>query len=265
MCHMSTSSNQRALLIQYFYEGLMMMDRSMIDAVSGGALMDKMPTVVKHMISNMTSNTQRFGIRRASPSRTVNEIGAVDHLRLENQVTKLTLLVRQLAVGRHQPNIVARICGICTFVEHPTNMCPTLQETESDHLESAIVSAKYESRAIPSPKIQTQLEHALDSSIPTTTTIESTTIRKLPIFGGLDEAVGNKQSGVLANYELQQHTISSDGYGNLPSLKIPNPRGNASVRITTKHTIAKTNSPLPKPAGPRPIAILKLNSLGKKI
>ncbi|RDY08464.1 hypothetical protein CR513_07308, partial [Mucuna pruriens] len=29
------------LLIQYFYEGLMMMDRSMIDAASGGALMDK--------------------------------------------------------------------------------------------------------------------------------------------------------------------------------------------------------------------------------
>ncbi|RDY10373.1 hypothetical protein CR513_05107, partial [Mucuna pruriens] len=31
------------LLIQYFYEGLMMMDRSMIDAASGGALMDKTP------------------------------------------------------------------------------------------------------------------------------------------------------------------------------------------------------------------------------
>ncbi|RDX69313.1 hypothetical protein CR513_51593, partial [Mucuna pruriens] len=33
------------LLIQYFYEGLMVMDRSMIDATSGGALMDKTPTV----------------------------------------------------------------------------------------------------------------------------------------------------------------------------------------------------------------------------
>ncbi|RDY11601.1 hypothetical protein CR513_03722, partial [Mucuna pruriens] len=33
----------KQLLIQYFYEGLMMMDQSMIDATSGGALMDKTP------------------------------------------------------------------------------------------------------------------------------------------------------------------------------------------------------------------------------
>ncbi|RDX78718.1 hypothetical protein CR513_40958, partial [Mucuna pruriens] len=44
------------LLIQYFYEGLMMMDRSMIDAASGGALMEKTPTVVRHLISNMANN-----------------------------------------------------------------------------------------------------------------------------------------------------------------------------------------------------------------
>ncbi|RDX78662.1 hypothetical protein CR513_41025, partial [Mucuna pruriens] len=45
------------LLIQYFYEGQSMMDRSMIDAASGGALMDKMPAPARHLISNMTSNT----------------------------------------------------------------------------------------------------------------------------------------------------------------------------------------------------------------
>ncbi|RDX94166.1 hypothetical protein CR513_23480, partial [Mucuna pruriens] len=46
------------LLIQYFYEGLTMMDRSMIDAVSGGALMDKTPAAARHLITNMASNTQ---------------------------------------------------------------------------------------------------------------------------------------------------------------------------------------------------------------
>ncbi|RDX73160.1 hypothetical protein CR513_47270, partial [Mucuna pruriens] len=46
------------LLIQYFYEGLLMMDRSMIDAANGGALMDKTPTAARHLISNMASNTQ---------------------------------------------------------------------------------------------------------------------------------------------------------------------------------------------------------------
>ncbi|RDY07590.1 hypothetical protein CR513_08266, partial [Mucuna pruriens] len=35
--------------------GLTMMDRSMIDIASGGALMDKMPIVARHMISNMAT------------------------------------------------------------------------------------------------------------------------------------------------------------------------------------------------------------------
>ncbi|RDX88700.1 hypothetical protein CR513_29662, partial [Mucuna pruriens] len=63
---------------------------------------------------------------------TVNEIGATSSQRLENQLTELTSLVRQLAVGQHQPSMAAKVCGICTSVEHPTDMCPTLQETESD-------------------------------------------------------------------------------------------------------------------------------------
>ncbi|RDY02889.1 hypothetical protein CR513_13612, partial [Mucuna pruriens] len=46
------------LLIQYFYEGLMMMDRSMIDTISGGALMDKTLIVARYLISNMASKMQ---------------------------------------------------------------------------------------------------------------------------------------------------------------------------------------------------------------
>ncbi|RDY10223.1 hypothetical protein CR513_05292, partial [Mucuna pruriens] len=124
------------LLIQYFYEGLTMMDRSMIDTASGGALMDKTPATTRHLISNMASNMQQFRIKGAGPSWMVNEVGAIDNLRLENQLTKLTSLVRQLAIRQHQPNMAARVYGICTSVEHPTDMCPTLQEIESDHLES---------------------------------------------------------------------------------------------------------------------------------
>ncbi|RDX90582.1 hypothetical protein CR513_27536, partial [Mucuna pruriens] len=79
----------------------------------------------------------------------VNEVGAIDNLRLENQLTELTSLVRQLAIGQHQPSMAVRVCGICTFVEHPTNMCLTLQETESDHLKSigAIGGYQYENQS----------------------------------------------------------------------------------------------------------------------
>ncbi|RDX95409.1 hypothetical protein CR513_22080, partial [Mucuna pruriens] len=97
----------------------------------------------------------------------VNEISIVENLRLENQLTKLTSLARQLAVRQHQPSIVARVSGICTSMEHSTNMCPTLQETYSNHLESvgaigvvwkATILAKTESRAICTSAIQTCLE-----------------------------------------------------------------------------------------------------------
>ncbi|RDX98575.1 hypothetical protein CR513_18485, partial [Mucuna pruriens] len=118
------------LLIQYFYEGLSMMDRSMIDAASGGALMDKTPVAARHLISNMASNTQQFGIRLSNPSQPENEIGAASNQRLENQLTELTSLVRQLAVSQHHPAMAAKIYGICTLVEHPTDLCPTLQETD---------------------------------------------------------------------------------------------------------------------------------------
>ncbi|RDX98362.1 hypothetical protein CR513_18723, partial [Mucuna pruriens] len=98
------------LLIQYFYEGLIMMDCSMIDAASGGALIDKTP----------------FETRGVVTSRAVNKVDAVDNLRLENQLAELTSLVRQLAIIQHQQIPPVKIYGICTSVEHPTYMCPTL-------------------------------------------------------------------------------------------------------------------------------------------
>ncbi|RDX70903.1 hypothetical protein CR513_49799, partial [Mucuna pruriens] len=114
------------------HTGLSMTDRSMIDAASRGALMHKTPIIARHLISNMASNTQQFGIRGPSQSRMVNKIGTAANQRLENQLAKLTSLVRQLTVRQHQPAMAAKICGICTSVEHPTDMCPTPQETESD-------------------------------------------------------------------------------------------------------------------------------------
>ncbi|RDY05467.1 hypothetical protein CR513_10703, partial [Mucuna pruriens] len=120
------------------------MDQSMIDAASGGALMDKMSAVTRHLIFSMASNTQQFGIRGASQSRMVNEISVVDNLGLENQLPKLTSLVRQLVVAQHQPSAAARVCGICTSLKHPTDMCPTLQENESDYPESVGAISGYQ-------------------------------------------------------------------------------------------------------------------------
>ncbi|RDX87323.1 hypothetical protein CR513_31217, partial [Mucuna pruriens] len=112
------------------------MDRSMIDAAGGEALMDKTPPAARHLISNMASNTHQFGIRGPGQSRMVNEIGAASNQRLDNQLTELTSLVRQLVVGQHQPAMAAKVCDICTSMEHLTDMCPTLQKIMSDQPEN---------------------------------------------------------------------------------------------------------------------------------
>jgi len=43
-------------LIQYFYEGLQPAERGIIDAASGGALVDKTPAAARKLIANMAEN-----------------------------------------------------------------------------------------------------------------------------------------------------------------------------------------------------------------
>ncbi|RDX74719.1 hypothetical protein CR513_45493, partial [Mucuna pruriens] len=99
----------------------LIIDQSMIDAASGGALMDKTLTTTRHLISNMANNTQQFGTRGTITPK---------------MLTELTSLVRQLAIDQHQPIAIVKAYGICTSVEHLTDMCPTLQETKPNHPES---------------------------------------------------------------------------------------------------------------------------------
>ena len=48
------------LLIQYFYEGLLLIERQMLDALAGGALVDKIPVAAKILIANRALNAQQY-------------------------------------------------------------------------------------------------------------------------------------------------------------------------------------------------------------
>ncbi|CAN6679410.1 unnamed protein product [Malus baccata var. baccata] len=48
------------LLIQYFYEGLLPMERQMLDGSAGGALVDKTPGAAKVLIANRAHNAQQY-------------------------------------------------------------------------------------------------------------------------------------------------------------------------------------------------------------
>ena len=51
------------LLILYFYEGLQPMERSMMDAASGGALVEKTVDEAWRLIQIMAANAQQFETR----------------------------------------------------------------------------------------------------------------------------------------------------------------------------------------------------------
>ena len=66
----------------------MPVERSMIDAASGGALVDKTPQQARVLISNMATNSQQFNTRAELPVRKVNEISTSSSL--EQQIANLT-------------------------------------------------------------------------------------------------------------------------------------------------------------------------------
>ncbi|CAN6580968.1 unnamed protein product [Malus baccata var. baccata] len=58
------------LLLQYFYEGLLPIERQMLDASARGALVDKTPTAAKTLIANRALNAQQYeGIGQKSNPR----------------------------------------------------------------------------------------------------------------------------------------------------------------------------------------------------
>jgi len=110
------------LLIQYFYEGLMPIDRSIIDVACGGALVDKTLEVARQLISNMAANSKQFGTHGDFANKRVKEVSISN---LENKFNDLTSLVRSLACGNVQQ---VKVCSICSLQGHTSDMCPTMQE-----------------------------------------------------------------------------------------------------------------------------------------
>nr|XP_027099211.1 uncharacterized protein LOC113718508 [Coffea arabica] len=119
------------LLIQYFYEGLLFGDRSIIDAASGEALVNKTPQEARELIERMAENSQQFGTREDCPIRKVNEVETPS---MQQQLTELTAFVRQQAVRNASQ---ARVCGICTGIGHSADMCPMIQEETAEQVNMA--------------------------------------------------------------------------------------------------------------------------------
>ncbi|CAN6566337.1 unnamed protein product [Malus baccata var. baccata] len=94
------------LLFQYFYEGLLPLERQMLDASAGGALVDKTPMAAKILISNRALNAQQYeGVGQRGPPR--------------HQV-------HEMAEGMKMQGPV--VCGVCSIQGHISEKCPQLIE-----------------------------------------------------------------------------------------------------------------------------------------
>ncbi|CAJ2671830.1 unnamed protein product [Trifolium pratense] len=142
------------LLIQYFYEGLLPMDRNILDAASGGALVDKTPAAAKALIENMSLNSQQFTTRDNSV-KSVNQIQVSSNKALETRLDDLTTLVKQLALVK-----TTTLCGICTSPEHPTDTCPILKDESITDLPQAYAANLYnQNRYNNTPDLSTNKYH----------------------------------------------------------------------------------------------------------
>ncbi|CAN6685648.1 unnamed protein product [Malus baccata var. baccata] len=111
------------LLLQYFYKGLLPIERQMLDASAGGALVDKTPTAAKTLIANLALNAQQYegvGQRSTTRQHQVNEVSAITEL--QNQMANLTTLLSQVVEGpkvqNGQENQTAALQSQAKRVDH---------------------------------------------------------------------------------------------------------------------------------------------------
>ncbi|KAM2405140.1 hypothetical protein ACFXTH_032400 [Malus domestica] len=122
------------LLLQYFYEGLLPLERQMLDASAGGALVDKTPMAAKILISNRALNAQQYeGVgQRGPPRHKVHKVSTTSDL--HSQLANLTSIVSQMAEGMKMQGPI--VCGVCSIQGHASEKCPQLIENggwESAH------------------------------------------------------------------------------------------------------------------------------------
>ncbi|KAM1321556.1 hypothetical protein ACFX2F_014617 [Malus domestica] len=98
---------KEGLLLQYFYEGLLPFERQMLDASTGGALVDKTPRDAKTLIANRALNAQQY-----------EGVGQRDTPRPQH--------VNEFVEGPKMRGTT--ICGVCSIQGHQSDQCPQLIE-----------------------------------------------------------------------------------------------------------------------------------------
>ncbi|CAN6679391.1 unnamed protein product [Malus baccata var. baccata] len=86
------------LLLQYFYEVLLPIERQMLDASAGGALVDKTPMAAKILIANRALNAQQYeGVGQRGPPRQQVHEGQINQAKaMRNQDKRVDHLEKEI-------------------------------------------------------------------------------------------------------------------------------------------------------------------------
>ncbi|KAL0440147.1 UNVERIFIED_CONTAM: Retrovirus-related Pol polyprotein from transposon.6 [Sesamum latifolium] len=98
-------------------------NRSLVDAASGGALYDKTPTEARKLITTMAANNQQFGTRNDNPPKKVNEVSTS----IDERLDELTSLVKKFVIGGPQQ---VKACGICTSPDISPMLAPPFMRNQ---------------------------------------------------------------------------------------------------------------------------------------
>ncbi|CAN6554089.1 unnamed protein product [Malus baccata var. baccata] len=112
------------LLLQYFYEGLLPLERQMLDASAGGALVDKTPMAAKVLIANRALNAQQYeGVGQRGPPR--HQVHEEDQAKaMQNQDKRVDQLEKQ--IGQ-----IAEFVGPTSKTGHNEDEILQMEEEES--------------------------------------------------------------------------------------------------------------------------------------
>ncbi|XP_057444282.1 uncharacterized protein LOC130736467 [Lotus japonicus] len=227
------------LLVQYFYEGLLNMERHLIDAACGGALNDMTPTEARQLFEKMAANSQQFQTRSNDAVKTVNEIGTDPRMdKLEKRVETIASLVTQLAMNQNKPSQQAKVCGICTK-DHNTDVCPSLQEP-TDENPKAYAANNFNNRP--------QQNYDLSSNRYNPGWRNHPNLRWQSKESSLEDML--KQM-TAQNIQFQQATsinqLQSQNSDKLPSQTVVNPRNVSAITLRSGKQIDADHGPEPEP------------------
>ncbi|VFQ84573.1 unnamed protein product [Cuscuta campestris] len=150
------------LLIQYFYEGLSIMDRSMVDAASGCALVTKTPEEAKNLFNLISQNTQQFGLRMNEPKKETESLAALTDL-----IANLTKIMGQMNMKLMQERQTAQDTLLSNLQAQINNRLPAQPFPAPKENVSAVVLRN--NKVLPEPSLgnvrrdQEIMEKELDS------------------------------------------------------------------------------------------------------